>query len=567
MSNKPVEGGRHHAALSHIQQLTDKITSGEYELEETKCFCGAEDDLELMTHDRMGIPHRYVICKACAIMRANPRLTKASYEKFYNNEYRYINHAPWSKGEKAGDFYGHYRIQVRHGKALQAKLYDFDVPKAKVVVDYGCFVGGMLDPFKDEGAETYGIEWDAEAAAYATAQGHTVVSSIDELIEKGVKADLIIFKDVIEHFTDLNEVKRIKEIMAPDAQMYLFTPGFFRCPTDWYFQIAHTYQFCQRTLEYVMTELGFTCSYADEECDSFWTLNRFEYYSVDKPAEWVEYVTDHWFKRGDEERRMPRFRGVCKFPRRLLHENIDKNLSFKYPDVSALWNTHKGEVICLGGGPSVDGQLETIREMHDKGVPIIAIARMYPWCLKNGIIPDYVLSLDCSPEQEVCFADVQPGTKFLLALVSRPWIFERLKDEQCYVYSSQDNVKTKELRIKHGYEVDSVINTGGSVAIGTIPVGMSLGFNDFHIFGLDLMFENEKQTHATGIAGKSVEQQYAEIEIKGERILTTPSFVDFANQTLDIVSVGHTMGCLKTIKFHGKSLINYLWDSEWHDDV
>lgn len=554
------------AALLHMQRLVDKLKSGEYQTEETKCFCGAEDDRELMTTDRNGLPHRYVICNECALMRANPRMTREAYEKFYNNEYRYINHAPWSSGNKHNDFYTHYRVQAKNGRALQTKLEDFDIPKPKVVVDYGCFVGGMLEPFRDAGAETWGIEWDADARAYAEQRGHKMAASIDELVQKGVKADFIILKDVIEHFTDLHDAARIKEIMAPEAQLYVYTPGFFRCPTDWYFQVAHTYQFCQRTLEYVMSELGFTCSYVDEECDSFWNLQPFEFYKTDKPQEWVEYITDHIFKRGDETRKMPRFRGVCKFPRRLLFENIDTNLAFKYPDMGELAGKQSGDVICLGGGPSVDGQVETIRAMHDSGIPIIAIARMYPWCLKHKIIPEYVLSLDCSPEQEVCFQEVLPGTKFLLALVSRPWIYERLKGFECYVYSSQDNVKTKELRIKHGYEVDTVVNTGGSVAIGTIPHGMHLGFNNFHVFGLDLMFPNEAQTHATDIAGPSVLQNKCQVEIKGETILTTPSFVDFANQTLDIVSVGHDMGCLKSIKFYGDSLINRLWDCQWHEE-
>src|SRR5512144_2959945 len=135
MSTKQARERQKAAALSHMQKLVEKIESGEYQMEETKCFCGAENDLELMKVDRNGLPHRYVICNECALMRANPRMTKEAYEKFYNNEYRYINHAPWSSGKKHDDFYGHYRVQVRNGKSLQTKLEDFDIPKPKVVVD------------------------------------------------------------------------------------------------------------------------------------------------------------------------------------------------------------------------------------------------------------------------------------------------------------------------------------------------------------------------------------------------------------------------------------------------
>ena len=562
----PHRKGREQLALSYVSSVANKIASGEYATEATKCFCGSDNDRQLMLEDRYGLPHRYVICNDCALMRANPRMTAEAYKAFYNNEYRYINFPTFANETREQDREGHYQLESRKGTDLQQMLTDFDIEAPKVVVDWGCYAGGMLQPFKNAGAKTYGIEIDAVGQEYARENGHEVVSSIDELIAMGVKADLVIMQDVIEHLTDLHEVAKVKEILSPNGHLYVWTPGFFRHNVDWYFQLAHTYQFCQHSLEYVMTELGFSVSYCDEECTSLWTTNKFDYYKVDKPASWVEYITDHLFKPADAARKMPRFRGVCKFSRKLLFENIDQNLAAKFPDISEIANKHSGDVICIGGGPSVDAQLETIRELHDKGTPIIAIARMNPWLLEHGIVPDYVISLDCSEEQEVCFERLCPATTYLLALVSRPSIFKRLEGEKCYVWSSQDNIKTKDLRSKHGYDVDTVINGGGSVAISCLAMGLYLGFNDFHYFGLDLMFHNNEQTHATGIAGESVPQNKVVATIKGEQVLTTPSFIDFANQTLDIVSVGHSMGLLKSIKFYGESLLNKLWDSKWHTE-
>ena len=562
----PHREGREQLALSYVSVVANKIASGEYATEATKCFCGSDNDLQLMEEDRYGLPHRYVICKDCALMRANPRMTKEAYTSFYNKEYRYVNFPSFAGKTLEDDRAGHYTIENRKGSDLLKMLEDFAIDTPKVVVDWGCFAGGMLHPFKNIGATTYGIEIDANGQKYARENGHIVVSSIDELIAMGVKADLVIMQDVIEHLTDLREVAKVKEILSPEGHLYVWTPGVFRHNIDWYFQLAHTYQFCQASLEYVMTELGFSVSYCDEECASLWTINAFDYYKCDKPSSWVEYITDLLFKPADAVRKMPRFRGVCKFSRKLLFENIDQNLAAKFPDISEIANSHSGDVICIGGGPSVDGQVETIRELHEKGHPIICIARMYPWCLKNNIVPDYVISLDCSEEQEVCFENLHEGVVYLLALVSRPSIFKRLENEKCLVWSSQDNIKTKDLRSKHGYEIDTVINGGGSVAISCLAMGLYLGFNDFHYLGLDLMFQNNEQTHAKDIAGSSVPQNKVVATIKGENVLTTPSFIDFANQTLDIISVGHSMGLLKSIKFYGESLLNKLWDSKWHEE-
>jgi hypothetical protein len=54
--------------------------------------------------------------------------------------------------------------------------------------------------------------------------------------------------------------------------------------------------------------------------------------------------------------------------------------------------------------------------------------------------------------------------------------------------------------------------------------------------------------------------------VKGEEILTTPSFLDFTEQTLDFISCGHDAGLLKSIKFYGESFINKVWDGQWHEE-
>jgi len=240
-------------------------------------------------------------------------------------------------------------------------------------------------------------------------------------------------------------------------------------------------------------------------------------------------------------------------------------LAAKIPDIYELSGKSSGDVIILGGGPSVDGQVQQIKELQTKGYPLLVIARMYPWCFEHDIWPDYVVSLDCSEEQEKSFTYLRPGVKYLLASVTRPSLIQMLAGEQCYIFDSKENDKMRAFRAQNGYEVATVINAGGSVTISSLSVGMNLGFTDFHVFGLDLMVSDKNQTHAKGIAGESITFDYVEVEIRGEQILTTPSFLEFAQQTLDLADAGHQDGLLKSIKFYGESLMNRLWDCTWHE--
>lgn len=542
-------------ALAHSASVTEKINSGEYATEETKCFCGGDNDRELITKDRYGMPHRMVVCQDCALIRATPRLTKEAYCSFYNDHYRHIHFAEVEEGQR------------ERGKRLTSRLVEFDFDQPKVVVDFGCHRGGMLDVFKDAGATTYGIEWDKAARDYSLSKGHLVVADIQQLIDLGVKADLVIMQDVIEHLTDLHEVERISEILKPEGHLFVWTPGFFRSDLRKLWQLAHTYQFCTRSLEYVMGEMGFNPIFVDEDIESFWIYAGKKAMKYEKPGEWAEYILDDVFPPKDT-RRMPPFRGVCKFTPKTLYDNIDSNLSHKMPDLSEIRNTQTGDAMILAGGPSVDGQIEEIHGLKAKGVPLIVISRMYPWCTAHGLKPDYVVSLDCMDEQEKGFEELQEDVTYLLASVTRPSIVQKLAGEKRYVWDTKDDRKVQDMRRKHGYTTATVINGGGSVAIACLSLAMNLGFKDLHVFGLDCMMTNPAKSHASGISGESVMLRIFEVEIQGNTYYTTGAFLEFARQALDLVGAGHQEGLLNSAKFYGESLINKMWNGRFdHEDA
>ncbi len=562
---------REQLARAVITSLKEKLETGVYPLEEQKCFCGADADKELVQKDRIGLPHRIVICQNCALVRANPRMTAGAYRQFYNDEYRNLplgylkEHPEDDKREKA---ILEERERNRGVYLRDEMLVNEDIDMPKVVVDFGCYQGGMLDAFKEKDAETWGIEINEEAADYARSKGHRVVGIIDELIEAGVKADLVIMQDVIEHLLDLREVQKIAKILSDDGYLYVWTPGIFRTRPEAVWQLAHTYYFVANTLKWTMGQIGFAPTYIDEDIGSFWKYDGLVDPRDLPPQEWVEYITDE--AEGKEERKMPRFGGVCKFTKKLLYDNMRANFSKGIPDLHALTNSKSGPVIILGGGPSADSKIAELRNLHDSGVPLIAISRMYPWCLKNGIHPNYVVSLDCSKEQEAGFVDIQPETTYLMASVTRPEIVDLIleKNAKVYLFDSRDDRKIKKLRREAGYQAVTVVNCGGSVTVLCISLALNLGFRELNIFGFDCLIPTPENHHAADIAGESVPLKLIDVTVAGENVLTTPSFLEFAGQALDLFSVAHENDMLDAVKVYGDSLINKMWpDMTWHEEA
>lgn len=551
-----------------VASIKAKLASGEYQLEDAPCFCGTNNDTEIRKFDREGIPHRVVVCNTCAIARATPRMTADSYDKFYNNEYRkfvyrWLDHDPLDRQHELELIRGK---QYGVGKHIHELLVNEDLEFPKTVVDFGCYAGGMLDYFKERGALTYGVELNDEAREHAIANGHVVVRTIAELEALGVKADFVIAQDVIEHLLDLREFVDIHHIMASDAHLFVYTPGMFRTDPNGYWQLAHTWYFVANTFGWLMEELGFTPTYIDEDITSFWTWQGSVVHMAPPTAEWAEYIKDE--AAGLEERRLPPFRGVCKFTKKLLYDNMRRNFALKPPDIHAIRETCSGPIAVVGGGPSIDDHIDELRELKDRGVPVIAIARMYPWCLEHDIVPDYVVSLDCAEEQEKGFATIHPDTTHFMAAVTRPEVVERVMQSGalCYLFDSRDDRKIKTMRRDAGYHVATVINSGGTVVITCFAVAFTLGYTDLHIFGFDCMIPHPDVTHAKGIAGESVPQHILPVEINGDTIFTTPSFLEFARQSLDLFSIAHDEHVLHTVQLYGDTLLGRMWDCKWYTD-
>ena len=563
-----------HKGQAQAAQVNDRIESGYYEMETKPCFCGSDKEIQLTKKERSGITHRMVICEECALIRANPRLTAKSYEEFYNTEYRSVSHMisgsvdnPLRDNMDALAL--HWVVEQNKGRQMRQAFLDQGQDIPKTVLDFGCWMGGVMGIWRDEGADVVGVEFSVEGKLLAERMGFKMYSTLDELIAQGRTFDLIIMQDIIEHLTDLpGDMKKIEKLLADKGILYVWTPGLFGDITNVnnLFQIAHTLQFCGQTLDYVMSTLGYESFYLDEQICSFWRRKEGmeKNLTAIKPVEWVDFCMDQVFNK--VSRKLPNFRGVCKFTRRARYENIVENCKRHVPDISEITNKYSGDLVVVAGGPSVDGQLDTIKELHARGIPVMAIARMYPYCVENDLGPDFVVSMDAMEEQEKGFEKIRKGTLHLMCSVTRPSLFKDLPEGSAYIWDNMDEPKVKNIRRDAGYTVGTVIRGGATVVVSTLSLGMNLGFSDFHVFGADCMFADKAQSHAKGIVGESVTNVEEVVTIKDVEYKSTAPFVMFATHILNMVWAGYCAGLLTSIKFYGESLINAMWDGKFLTD-
>ena len=70
-------------------QIEKKVADNIYAFEAVPCcICGGSSFEKLSEKDRYGLYLPVCVCRDCGLIQTNPRMTQASYNEFYNYEYR-----------------------------------------------------------------------------------------------------------------------------------------------------------------------------------------------------------------------------------------------------------------------------------------------------------------------------------------------------------------------------------------------------------------------------------------------------------------------------------------------
>lgn len=140
---------------------------------------------------------RAVICRRCGLVFISPRMDRAWYDHFYQEEYR----------EKEGQLTSLEKVfekGKRHGKALAEELRPY-LLKSGLLVEVGSSAGGVLAGIRESlGVDVLGIEPSVREAGYAEARGvPTKVTLIEDIERKGIQippADQILSTQSLNHF-------------------------------------------------------------------------------------------------------------------------------------------------------------------------------------------------------------------------------------------------------------------------------------------------------------------------------------------------------------------------------
>ena len=182
------------------------------ELESTTCplGCLSANEFVLTGHDLLhNIPGEFTVvrCRACDLMRTDPRPSPEGMTAYYPNDY--------------GPYLGTQIVLEHKGlsktplwKAVAKRLIQFNVTRLPEIppgrmLEIGCASGSYLHVMAQRGWDVAGIEYSASAADNARTLGYAVhAGSVETAPDPAVPYDLVVGWMVLEHLHEPLEVLR-----------------------------------------------------------------------------------------------------------------------------------------------------------------------------------------------------------------------------------------------------------------------------------------------------------------------------------------------------------------------
>ena len=175
-----------------------------------------------------------------------------------------------------------------------------------------------------------------------------------------------------------------------------------------------------------------------------------------------------------------------------IQDNVDDNMKIFDGKMVERKHWHDGEAIIVSAGPSMLDELETIRELQNKGGKVVCVKHSHNILIENGIIPWGCVVLDPRPFEG----------KSTHGIVRKELLKKPHKDTYYFIASMTNIDVTKYLHKKkaniigwHAYtgallekpelEGQQLITGGTCSAMRSVGLMHTLGFRSFHIFGMD----------------------------------------------------------------------------------
>lgn len=222
------------------------------------------------------------------------------------------------------------------------------------------------------------------------------------------------------------------------------------------------------------------------------------------------------------------------------------------------------EVMILGGGPTLNSQLDKIYELFERGVKVVTLNGAYQWAEDHDLCVGAQIVVDARPHN-ARFTHPRgchnTWTKYLIGSQCDPAVLEGLPHDRTYLWHTTAESIADILKEKCPDKAFGIAG-GCTVLLRAIPLLRMLGYRSFHLFGCDSCVETVSPV--TGI-GPLAHHAYAQAEndgtplfpvlVGGRQFMCTAWQIAQAQEFMDLIRI---LGNEFQLEVYGDGLLSWI---------
>lgn len=201
----------------------------------------------------------------------------------------------------------------------------------------------------------------------------------------------------------------------------------------------------------------------------------------------------------------------------------------------------------VGAGPSLSDSFEYLKNRPENVIVISVDAALKP-LLGNGILPDYVVSIDPMRDSVIAFLDIELEKMKSISLVYFPIVHRdalRLWKGKRFVACSSSPLYKEVVSIDENNQLFSA----GSVIHPAIDLAVKMGAEQVEFFGADFSYPKDR-THASGVLfGCNIDTTRVLAWVrngKGEQVPSAPNLVGYLRELERYIADHHAVRFLNS---------------------
>lgn len=225
--------------------------------------------------------------------------------------------------------------------------------------------------------------------------------------------------------------------------------------------------------------------------------------------------------------------------------NVERNVRRGLPQIHRHAENQE-TVLIVGGGWSLDDTFEELRDLHWRGAKIVALNGAMQWLIERNLRPSAMVMLDARPHN-TRFIEAVPHCKYFLAGQCAPEAFDKAEalDLETYIWHAVSAGDTEKAFLDRFYLKQwTGVPWTNCVALRAVGLFRTLGFQKFHLFGVDSCYRDDGAHHAYA-QPENEKEPTTNISVGGRR---------FRVSGWQAVQAMQFIGAVKDIADHGISL-------------